>query len=319
MLKFNINNSFVNNNIVNKGNYIKPIILQSSNAFGVIKSTIHPFHLVDPSPWPFFAAMGTFFFTSGLVLFMHFFDDGYAIMRNGFILILCVAVLWWRDVIRESTFEGNHTSYVRTGLRMGMALFIISEIMVFASFFWAFFHSSLNPTVDIGCVWPPKGIHPMNAFGIPLLNTFILVTSGAWITKSQFEILNGNRRESIEGFIFTIILAILFTLFQGYEYLNASFNISDGIYGSTFYMATGLHGSHVIVGTVFIIVCLVREIKFHFTTKNHVGFEFASWYWHFVDVVWIFLYVFIYYWGSGSLVDDSVLANFFIAAFNGGR
>lgn len=196
-----------------------------------------------------------------------------------------------------------------------MALFIASEIMVFASFFWAFFHSSLNPTIDIGCVWPPKGIHPMNAFGIPLLNTFILVTSGAWITKSQFEILAGNRRESIEGLLFTIFLAILFTAFQGYEYLNASFNISDGVFGSTFYMATGLHGSHVIVGTVFIIVCLIREIKFHFTTKNHVGFEFASWYWHFVDVVWIFLYIFIYYWGSGRLVDESVIAKYFMAYF----
>lgn len=299
-----------NNKVVinKKAEYIKPLVLQS---ISILKSTNHPFHLVDPSPWPFFAAMGTFFFTSGLVLFMHFFDNGYFILRNGFIFIAIVSILWWRDVIRESTFEGNHTSYVRTGLRIGMALFIVSEVMVFASFFWAFFHSSLNPTIDIGCVWPPKGIHPMNAFGIPLLNTLILVTSGAWITKSQFEILSGNRQESIEGLIFTIILAILFTAFQAYEYLNASFNISDGIFGSTFYMATGLHGSHVIVGTIFIIVCLLREIKYHFTSKIHLGIDLASWYWHFVDIVWLFLFIFIYYWGAGRVVDEKSIFSFF--------
>jgi len=276
-------------------------------SFAVIRTTKHPFHLVDPSPWPFFAAMGTLFLMSGLVMYMHLFEGGFELMRFGFIVVLLTATLWWRDVIREATYEGHHTSYVRTGLRMGMALFIASEVMLFFAFFWAFFHSSLNPVVELGQVWPPKGIVTMNAFGIPLLNTFILVTSGAWLTKSQFEIVAGNREESIKGFIYTIILAVLFTLLQAYEYVHATFTISDGVFGSTFYMATGLHGSHVIVGTGFIIVCLIREIFHHFTRTHHLGFEFASWYWHFVDVVWIFLYFCIYYWGSGVSIDENAI------------
>ena len=280
----------------NTKKYIKPITLNSM----ILKSTMHPFHLVDPSPWPFLGAIAIFFFTFGLVVYIHFLGmgSGYYLIRNGLIFILSVAWLWWRDVIRESTFEGNHTSYVAGGLRLGMCLFIISEIMVFFSFFWAFFHSSLNPTVDIGCVWPPKGITTMDPGEIPLLNTFILVTSGAWITKAQFGMLNNNRSDFIKGVFFTLVLAVFFTILQGYEYLNASFNISDGIFGSTFYMATGLHGSHVIVGTVFIFICLQRDLSSHFSSRKHLGFEFACWYWHFVDVVWLFLFASIYIWGS---------------------
>ena len=187
---------------------------------------------------------------------------------------------------------------VQNGLRYGMILFIVSEIMFFAAFFWAFFHSSLAPTVEIGAIWPPKGIEVLNPWDIPFLNTVILLSSGASVTWAHHAILAGNRKQAITGLFLTVLLATIFTGFQAYEYLEAPFTISDGIYGSTFYMATGFHGFHVIIGTLFLSVCLIRLIKHHFTPGHHFGFEAAAWYWHFVDVVWLFLFVCIYYWGG---------------------
>jgi cytochrome c oxidase subunit 3 len=187
---------------------------------------------------------------------------------------------------------------VQQGLRSGMILFIVSEIMFFVAFFWAFFHSSLAPTVELGAIWPPKGIEVMNPFEIPLLNTVILLSSGAAVTWSHHAILASKRQDAILGLVFTIILAVVFTGLQGLEYVEAPFTISDGVYGSTFFLATGFHGFHVFVGTVFLFVCLIRLYKFHFTRTHHFGFEAAAWYWHFVDVVWLFLYVTIYWWGG---------------------
>jgi len=257
----------------------------------------HPFHIIDPSPWPFFGAMAAFFFTFGLVMYIHFYTNGFQLFSLGFILLIGIMFVWWRDVIREATFEGHHNEYVRKGLKMGMILFIASEVMFFFAFFWSFFHSSLNPTIEIGCVWPPKGIIAINPWHVPLLNTFVLVTSGAFITWTHYSILAGYRKDSINSLIYTIILAAIFTLLQVYEYSVSPFNISDSVYGSVFYMTTGLHGSHVLIGTIFLIVCLIRLISHHFTRTHHVGFECASWYWHFVDIVWIFVYFFIYWWG----------------------
>ena len=181
---------------------------------------------------------------------------------------------------------------------MGMILFILSEVMFFFGFFWAFFHSALAPTPEIGSVWPPQGIEVINAWGIPLLNTIILLTSGATITWAHHAIVAGNRRNAIIGFVLTLTLAVFFTMLQLFEYLEASFTISDSVYGSTFYMATGFHGIHVIVGTIFIAVAFVRLLQHHFTQEHHFGFEAAAWYWHFVDVVWLFLFVVIYWWGG---------------------
>lgn len=257
----------------------------------------HPFHIVDPSPWPFFGSMAAFFLTFGLVMYMHFYKNGLLLLSLGFFLILGVMFVWWRDIIREGTFEGHHNSYVRKGLKFGMILFIVSEVMFFFAFFWAFFHSSLNPTIEIGCVWPPKGIIAINPWHVPLLNTFVLVTSGAYITWTHYAILAGYRKDAINSLIYTIILAAFFTVLQGYEYTVAPFNISDSVYGSVFYMTTGLHGSHVFIGTIFLTVCLIRLVAHHFTRTHHVGFECGSWYWHFVDIVWIFVYFFIYWWG----------------------
>jgi cytochrome c oxidase subunit 3 len=260
----------------------------------------HPFHIVDPSPWPFFTSMGAFCMLTGTAMFMHFYDQGLMYVRLGFFLLLISAIFWWRDVIRESTFEGHHTTYVRKGLKMGMILFIVSELMLFFAFFWAFFHSSLNPATELGSVWPPKGIQAIHPFHVPLLNTFVLVNSGAFVTWAHYSLLAGFRRQTINALIYTILLAIFFTILQGFEYVKAPFSISDGVYGSTFYMCTGLHGFHVIIGTLFLTVCLVRLIKHHFTKKCHLGLEFAIWYWHFVDVVWIFLYIFVYWWSFGG-------------------
>lgn len=258
----------------------------------------HPFHLVDPSPWPLFASIAVFVLTTGGVLYMHHYNGGNIVLITGFCMVLYSMFLWWRDVIREGTFEGHHTKAVQTGLRYGVLLFIISEIMFFGAFFWAFFHSSLAPTVDIGSVWPPKGIDVIDPWGVPYLNTIILLVSGGSVTWAHHAILAGNKKESIAALSITIILAVIFTFFQGLEYIEAPFTISDGIYGSTFYMSTGFHGFHVIIGTIFLTVALYRSVKNHFTHFHHFGFEAAAWYWHMVDVIWLFLFVAVYYWGG---------------------
>ena len=258
----------------------------------------HLFHLVDPSPWPFVTALAAFTMMNGSVMYFHSVKGGNFVMLFGLILVVLTMIIWWRDVIREATFEGHHTKVVQTGLRYGMILFIVSEIMFFFAFFWAFFHSSLAPTIEIGSILPPQAIHPFNPWEVPLLNTIILLTSGATVTWAHHAITTGIRYEAIYGLILTVLLALIFTALQVFEYLEASFNIADGIYGSTFFMATGFHGFHVIIGTLFLAVCLFRLIKYHFTTTHHFGFEAAAWYWHFVDVVWLFLFVSIYWWGT---------------------
>ena len=170
--------------------------------------------------------------------------------------------------------------------------------MFFFAFFWAFFAQSISPTIELGNIWPPKGIVVFNAFEVPLVNTLILLTSGATVTYAHHAITSGNKSDAVFGLLLTVILAIIFTMFQAYEYLSALFKISDGIYGTTFYLATGFHGFHVIIGTIFLIVCLIRLYRNHFTKQHHFGFEAAAFYWHFVDVVWLFLYIAVYYWSS---------------------
>jgi cytochrome c oxidase subunit 3 len=258
----------------------------------------HSYHLVDPSPWPFLASLSALFITIGAVMTMHFFVRGPQLLFAGIGFLIIILSLWWRDVIREGTYQGHHTPIVQKGLRLGFILFIISEIMFFFGFFWAYFHSSLAPTIWIGCVWPPLGIITFNPYEIPLLNTSILLLSGITLTIAHYSLLISFREESIFQVFNTIILAILFLLIQLYEYFHAPFSIADSVYGSVFYMLTGFHGFHVIVGMLFIIVCFYRLINYHFKPSQHIGFEAALWYWHFVDVVWLFLYIFVYIWGS---------------------
>jgi cytochrome c oxidase subunit 3 len=248
----------------------------------------HPFHLVDPSPWPIFGALGAFVSTSGGVLYMHGYFGGAYTLCLGIFMIMYTMFVWWRDVVRESTFEGHHTLTVQTGLRYGMILFIVSEIMFFFAFFWAFFHSSLSPAIELGAVWPPKGIEVLNPWEVPFANTVILLSSGASVTWAHHAILAGQRKQGIYSLIITVVLASVFTALQVMEYMEAPFTISDSVYGSTFFMATGFHGFHVFVGTLFLLVCLIRLSNYHFTKHHHLGFEAAAWYWHFVDIVWLF-------------------------------
>lgn len=258
----------------------------------------HTYHLVDPSPWPLIASLAAFTLTSGAVMYFHSFLAGGYVTILGLILVISTMIVWWRDVVREATFEGHHTKLVVKGLRYGVILFIVSEVMFFFAFFWAFFHASLAPTVELGSIWPPEGITPFNPWDVPLLNTIILLSSGITVTWAHHAIVSGVRYQGIFSLILTVVLALIFTSLQGFEYREASFDISDGVYGSSFYMATGFHGLHVIIGTIFLIVCLFRLINYHYTTTHHFGFEAAAWYWHFVDVVWLFLFVAIYWWGS---------------------
>nr|YP_010518915.1 cytochrome c oxidase subunit III [Chrysops niger]UXO95480.1 cytochrome c oxidase subunit 3 [Chrysops niger] len=256
----------------------------------------HPFHLVDYSPWPLTGAIGAMTTVSGLVKWFHQYDM--SLFTLGTIITLLTMYQWWRDISREGTFQGLHTYHVTLGLRWGMILFIVSEVFFFISFFWAFFHSSLSPTIELGINWPPMGIIPFNPFHIPLLNTAILLSSGVTVTWAHHSLMEGNHSQATQGLFFTILLGFYFTLLQGYEYAEAPFTIADAVYGSTFFMATGFHGIHVIIGTTFLLICLIRHLNNHFSNNHHFGFEAAAWYWHFVDVVWLFLYISIYWWGG---------------------
>jgi len=259
----------------------------------------HPYHLVDNSPWPLFAGISVLALTIGAVGYMHFYKNGFTLMCLGFLCILFVMFVWWRDIVREGTYEGRHTLKVQNGIRICVILFILSEVMFFLAFFWAFFHSSLAPTIEIGQIWPPLGIAVFSPWGVPFLNTVILLSSGATVTWAHHAIVAGDKKQAVVSLASTVILAMIFTGFQALEYVEAPFTISDGVYGSTFYLATGFHGFHVIVGTLALAVCLFRlNFKDQFTAQHHVGFEATAWYWHFVDVVWLFLFVSIYWWGG---------------------
>jgi cytochrome c oxidase subunit 3 len=257
-----------------------------------------PFHLVDPSPWPILLSFSLLNMAIGAVLSMHGFQNGGALLTLGFILTASGMTLWFRDVITEGTYLGHHTKQVKNGLMIGVLLFIVSEVFAFLSIFWAFFHSSLSPAIEIGGSWPPLGITPLDPFAIPLLNTFLLLSSGAFITYGHHALIAGNRKGAIDGVFYCIILAIIFTALQYYEYSEAAFTMSDSVYGSAFFASTGLHGLHVIVGTIFILVGFIRIINYQLTNSHHQGFEASILYWHFVDVVWLFLFVAVYFWGG---------------------
>nr|YP_008239398.1 cytochrome c oxidase subunit III [Rhynchopsitta terrisi]YP_010937526.1 cytochrome c oxidase subunit III [Rhynchopsitta pachyrhyncha]AGQ54629.1 cytochrome c oxidase subunit III [Rhynchopsitta terrisi]WKW95535.1 cytochrome c oxidase subunit III [Rhynchopsitta pachyrhyncha] len=256
----------------------------------------HSYHMVDPSPWPIFGAIAALLTTSGLIMWFHYSSSH--LLTLGLTSTLLVMLQWWRDIVREGTFQGHHTPTVQKGLRYGMILFITSEVFFFLGFFWAFFHSSLAPTPELGNQWPPAGVMPLNPLEVPLLNTAILLASGVTVTWAHHSITEGNQKQAIQALTLTILLGLYFTTLQATEYYEASFSITDSVYGSTFFVATGFHGLHVMIGSSFLLVCLLRLIKFHFTPNHHFGFEAAAWYWHFVDVIWLFLYLTIYWWGS---------------------
>nr|YP_010586937.1 cytochrome c oxidase subunit III [Asychis amphiglyptus]UZZ45805.1 cytochrome c oxidase subunit 3 [Asychis amphiglyptus] len=255
-----------------------------------------PYHLVQMSPWPLTGSIGAFALTVGMAAWFHGYNT--LCFKVGLIIIAITMIQWWRDVVREATFLGHHTSMVSRGLRLGMILFITSEVCFFFAFFWAFFHSSLSPAPELGCCWPPTGIEALNPFSIPLLNTATLLASGVTVTWAHHSLTEGNREEATQALALTVVLGAYFTFLQAGEYLETSFTIADSVYGSVFFVATGFHGLHVLIGSTFLLICLMRVLMHHFSSGHHLGFEAAAWYWHFVDVVWIFLYLCIYWWGS---------------------
>jgi cytochrome c oxidase subunit 3 len=272
----------------------------------------HDFHLVDPSPWPLVGAIAAFVMAVGLVLTMKSvplagMHIGPYVFGAGVLGVLYVMVSWWTDVVREATYEGLHTRVVQIHHRYGMMMFIASEVMFFVAWFWAYFDAALyaNDPIqfqrsELIATWPPKGIETFDPWHLPLLNTLILLTSGTTVTWAHHALLHGDRKGLKLALWLTIALGGLFSFVQAYEYSHAAFHYSGHIYGATFFMATGFHGAHVIIGTIFLAVCLYRAYLGHFSTTQHLGFEFAAWYWHFVDVVWLFLFAAIYVWGAGG-------------------
>jgi cytochrome c oxidase subunit 3 len=262
----------------------------------------HPYHLVDPSPWPPLGAFAGGALVLGIIFIAH--NNSWWLATIGLLAVLATMFFWWRDVLKESNTPGLHSPVVRLGLRYGMILFIASEVMFFVAFFWAYFHFALFPEHVSGAtkhVWPPAGVLTFDPFGLPFLNTMILLLSGCTVTWAHHCLLNKDRKGLITGLALTVFLGVSFTGFQIFEYHEAPFSFTGGVYPSTFFLATGFHGFHVFVGTVFLAVCLVRAIRGAFTPEKHFGFEAAAWYWHFVDVVWLFLFCFIYWWGAGEI------------------
>ncbi|MBD8893001.1 cytochrome c oxidase subunit 3 [Roseibium litorale] len=278
----------------------------------------HDYHLVDPSPWPFLASVGALVMAIGAVGFMRLHGGneftlfganlaGKGLFFLGLAIVLFVMFSWWRDTIKEA-HAGHHTRVVSLHLRYGMLLFIASEVMFFVAWFWAYFDASLFSGEAIqfaraevtGGHWPPAGIETFDPWHLPLLNTLILLCSGTTVTWAHHALLHDDRDGLKWGLTLTVVLGVIFTICQGYEYSHAAFSFDGNIYGATFFMATGFHGFHVIVGTIFLAVCLFRALAGHFTKEQHFGFEAAAWYWHFVDVVWLFLFVSIYIWGAGT-------------------
>ncbi len=293
----------------------------------------HPYHLVDPSPWPFVGSIAAFVLAMGAVIYMHpgmvgMTTGAWWMFLPGGLLVFYTMYMWWRDVIREAEFGGHHTKVVQLGLRYGMILFIASEVMFFAAFFWAFFDNFLYGTElrqewrthALGGQWPPANVSVFDPWDLPLINTLILLLSGVTVTWAHHALREGNRKDLIRGLTCTVILGVSFSALQAVEYLQAPFSFQRGFnadcnfmqfvetctlvkgstYSSTFFMATGFHGAHVIIGTIFLFVCLMRARRGEFTPKQHFGFEAAAWYWHFVDVVWLFLFFAIYIFGSAG-------------------
>ncbi|CEJ15477.1 Cytochrome c oxidase subunit 3 [bacterium YEK0313] len=270
----------------------------------------HDYHLVPPSPWPFLGSLSAFFMAVGAVMWMKALPLaglklGPVVFFAGLIGVLYTMFGWWSDVVKEGQ-QGDHTRVVSLHLRYGMIMFIASEVMFFVAWFWAYFDAALFPgevhqfqrTELTGGHWPPKGIETFNPLHLPLLGTMVLLLSGTTVTAAHHYIVTGERQAAKMYLWFTVALGALFTTLQAYEYSHAHFGFSGNIYGATFFMATGFHGFHVIIGTIFLLVCALRLYKdTHLTPAKHFGFEAAAWYWHFVDVVWLFLFACIYVWG----------------------
>lgn len=240
---------------------------------------------MDNSPWPLLLSLTlvTLIVSENIII--------------NLIVLILVIYQWFRDIVREGK-KGEHTLYVQKGLTLGYILFLLSEIFLFMSFFWGYFHSSLSPTLELGLLWPPLGINEMNPWGLPFLGSIVLLSSGFLVTLSHHYLLSGQKSASFFYLILTILLGLLFLFLQYTEYSYGEFTIADSVYGTLFYLTTGLHAVHVIVGVIFLSVQALRLYSDHFTLEHHLGYEFAIFYWHLVDAVWLFVFLTYYWWGS---------------------
>nr|ARX96606.1 cytochrome c oxidase subunit 3 [Xylocopa appendiculata] len=259
-----------------------------------MKTYNHPYHMVTLSPWPIMLSFNLMNMLMSVVIYMYL--NIYTLLLMNFLIMILSMFQWWRDIIRESTFQGFHTLTVTKFLKFSMILFIISELFFFISFFWTFFHSSISPTIEIGLTWPPMMINSFNPYDIPLLNSVILVSSGFTITWSHHSLLNKNYMNFNKSLTYTLMLGVYFITLQYMEYYESQFCMNDSIFGSVFFMMTGFHGLHVIIGILMISTMFLRFKMNHFSNIHHFHFEASLWYWHFVDVVWLFLYLFVYWW-----------------------
>ena len=281
-------------------------------AHGAVK---HDYHLVNPSPWPVLASIGLFLLALGGVGYMKGLfglpQHNLVNLVPGFLMLVWVLTGWWGDCIKESR-GGDHTPVVQLSLKYGMILFIASEVMFFVAWFWAFFEmvifhehratgmdTHLYESLAAWKDWPPMQVdghrvETFNPFHLPLVNTLILLLSGTTVTWAHHALQKADYGGAKLGLLLTVALGLLFSMFQVIEYGEAGFSYSGSLYGSAFFMATGFHGAHVVIGTIFLLVCLLRLMAGNMTSDKHLGFEFAAWYWHFVDVVWLFLFAFVY-------------------------
>lgn len=254
-----------------------------------------PFLAVQTSLWPLCISFLLFSCMRNIVMYLNIKLSLSNVLLPTFFLIL-TSFLWWKDFLRES-IVGYHTHKLEIRLRVGILLFILSEVFFFVSFFWAFYDASLSPTIELGLSWPPKGISPLSVYSVPLLNTVILLTRGITVTWAHHSIMNNLFLKRLTRLFFTVLLGIYFLFMQIVEYNEASFSFADRVYGRTFFLATGFHGMHVLVGTTFLFYVFILLINSKLLYNHHFSFEAAAWYWHFVDVVWLILFISIYYWG----------------------
>jgi len=253
-----------------------------------------PYFILNLRPWPILIAFNTFNLIISNIIIINFKFNQF--FTFNLLIIICIFYTWWRDVIRERTFQGNHNFKLINLIKFRILLFIISEIFLFISFFWNFLHNSLAPSIELGLNWPPKNINFFNPLLIPLLNTIILLTSRFTVTLRHLYLLKNNKKLRIIFMIITIILSLYFLILQFIEYKQAIFTFSDSIFGASFFIATGFHGIHVIIGTIFLFINLIRIFKIHFSFLHHIRFELSAWYWHFIDIIWLLLYITFYWW-----------------------
>ncbi|CAK7919980.1 cytochrome c oxidase subunit 3 (mitochondrion) [[Candida] anglica] len=259
---------------------------------------LHPFHLVSPSPWPMYTAFSLMNLALSLGLTAHNYMNNNMWMMLSMMTVLYSMTLWFRDMFAESTFLGDHTMAVKKGMMQGFLLFVLSEMLMFASLFWAYLHSALNPTMEMGMSWPPAGMETMSADELPLLNTMMLLASGVTITYAHHSIINGNRSNTLYGFIYSTLLILLFVMCQTLEYKYAPFTLTDSVYGSTFYSTTALHGMHMVMTFIMTSICTIRVYYYSVTDTSHVGLETTILYLHVLDVMWLFMYIVMYWWGT---------------------